>query len=311
MSKPIKQISTRAHSSSAQPHEVDAFIRRIGKNVLRARQSKGLSRRVLSENSGVSPRTIVLLETGEGNISIALLFRIAQALGHSVERFLGPTNAAEDDAQRVADFYNAATPRDQQRVLNLLASNQANTLKQRRICLIGLRGAGKSTLGHKLGNALSFPFIELNKEVEKRSGLSIQEVMNLYGQDGYRQFEQQALETCVDSNDQMVLAVAGGVVTDSASHTFLLRHFHTVWLKATPEEHMSRVKRQGDSRPMAGNPEAMTQLRAILAAREPLYALSDVIVDTSKQSIDATLKKLQLSVGRILHPEKPEIASID
>jgi len=130
--------------------------------------------------------------------------------------------------------------------------------------------------------------------------LSIQEVMNLYGQEGFRRFEQQALESVVNSHNELILAASGGVVSDSDTHTYLLKHFHTIWIKATPQEHMDRVKRQGDNRPMAGNPEAMLQLCSILTDREPLYALSDATVDTSGQTIDAALLDLQESVEKML-----------
>jgi len=301
MSKPISQLKAQqAQSSAGANDELDEFIKKIGESVRQVRLSQGMSRRVLSECSGVSSRTIVLLETGMGNISITLLFRIARALDRPVEWFIGQANGSYKSAQRVAEYYQAATPRNQQRVLNLLATTDVNALKQRRLCLIGLRGAGKSTLGQELGASLSMPFLELNKEVEELSGLSVQEVMNLYGQDGYRQFEKKALESCVDSHSELILAAAGGVVSDSDTHTYLLKRFHTIWLKAEPEEHMSRVKQQGDNRPMAGNPEAMDQLRAILTAREPLYALSDATVDTSGKRVETALLDLQVSAERML-----------
>jgi len=303
MSKPISQFAAPDESVlTAKQHELDAFIKQTGERVLQARLAQGMSRRVLSERAGVSSRTIVLLETGTGNTSIALLFRIASALGHSVEWFLGQTSQSRHNAERVVDYYHAASPPEQQRVLNILAAKKCSELKHKRLCLIGLRGAGKSTLGYRLGKLLSMPFLELNNAVEELSGLSVHEVMNLYGQDGYRQFEQQSLEHCVGSNQELILAAAGGVVSNPDTHAYLLKHFHTIWLKAAPEEHMDRVKRQGDSRPMAGNPEAMAQLRSLLTTREPLYGLSDATVDTTGLTIETALRDLQQSARRILYP---------
>jgi len=316
MSKPISQVVRpvdklvdvpQSHSENDLQIELDTFIAQIGERVLSARRSLGMSRRVLSESSGVSSRTIVLLETGVGNITIALLFRIAKALGHSVEWFISSTEQTRHDADRVADYYLAATPINQQHILNILGAHAVKQHKRQRICLIGLRGAGKSTLGDMLSQSLSLPFVELNSEVEKLGGLSIQEVMDLYGQEGYRRLERQALENCVSTHDNFVLAAAGGVVLDSVTHTFLLKNFHTVWLKASPEEHMDRVKRQGDNRPMAGNPAAMAQLRSILTDREPLYALSDATVDTGEQTVEAALSQLECCVRKLLNVDESSV----
>lgn len=280
--------------------QLDDFIKMVGSRVIAERQRLGMSRRVLSELSGVSQRTIVLLETGVGNISIALLFRIAKALGHTVEWFIYTDDHSRQDSMRVADYYLTATPVQQQQIKNLLASVEEANIKQARICLIGLRGAGKSTLGRALSEKLSMPFVELNDEVESICGLSIQELMNLYGPEGYRRLERQALNKIVEERDNVILAAAGGVVSEEDNYSTLLKYFHTVWLKAKPEEHMERVKRQGDERPMEGNPAAMQELKSILVSRESLYSAADRQVDTSDKSAASSLEDLNDVVASLL-----------
>jgi XRE family aerobic/anaerobic benzoate catabolism transcriptional regulator len=184
-------------------------------------------------------------------------------------------------------------------VLQILSPENPARLRRQRICLIGLRGAGKSTLGRLLGETLSVPFIELNRDIEEQSGMPVNEVMALYGQEGYRRLERQALERIVQMTDCVVLAVAGGIVSEPETYNFLLRNFHTVWLKATPEEHMQRVRTQGDERPMAGNPKAMEELNAILTAREALYARADLTVDTSGRTLEQSRADLLAAVGQL------------
>jgi len=177
-------------------------------------------------------------------------------------------------------------------VMAVLAPEAPASLRAQRICLIGLRGAGKSTLGRLAGEALGLPFVELNREIEEQSGMPVDEVMALYGQEGYRRLEAQALERIVQTSDALVLAVAGGIVAEPRTYAFLLRHFHTIWLRATPEEHMMRVRAQGDERPMAGNPKAMDELRSILTSREALYARAEAQVNTSGLALDAAKARL-------------------
>ena len=167
------------------------------------------------------------------------------------------------------------------------ASRRAN-----RICLIGLRGAGKSTLGRMAGAALDLPFVELNREIEAHGGMEIAEIMGLYGPEGYRTLEAEALERIIATHDRMILAVAGGIVAEPRTYQTLLTRFHTIWLKAAPDEHMQRVRAQGDERPMAGNPEAMTQLRSLLTSREMLYDRAQARLDTSGQTRETSLKHL-------------------
>ncbi|MEP0943331.1 MAG: helix-turn-helix transcriptional regulator [Rhizobiaceae bacterium] len=265
MTRPQAVTLTRQTSAG----EVQDFVARVGANVRRVRQSLSMSRRELSERSGVSQRYLAQLETGSGNISVALLFQVATALGQPAAAFLTESETPVSE-------------------------------KAKRICLIGLRGAGKSTLGALLGQALDRPFLELNGLIEDLSGIPVGEVINLYGQEGYRDLERQALDRVIEKMPSVVLAVGGGVVSGSDTYRRLLSSFHTVWLKASPEEHMERVRRQGDDRPMAGNPKAMDQLRSILTDREYLYARADAVVDTSGCRVEESLANLKTTTSKFL-----------
>ncbi len=252
-----------------------AFLAEVGERVRQTRQRKRLTRKRLSELSDISQRYLAQLESGQGNISLALLHRVASALEIQVDGLVG------SEENEIAALYSAASAAERARVREILAPRA----RRRRIALIGLRGAGKSTLGRLLADALSLPFVELNREIESQSGIAVNEVMALYGQEGYRRLEGQALERVVASVDACVLAAAGGLVTEPETFAYLRAHFHTVWLKAAPEEHMQRVRAQGDERPMAGNPKAMEELNALLREREALYASASVTLDTSDRSV--------------------------
>lgn len=291
--------SSENTDSLTKTTETDAFVALVGERVRAARQRKGISRRVLSELSDVSPRYLAQLEKGDGNISIALLYRIAAALDHRIEWLVGQEEPWTSDAMQVAELFRNADPERRRSVLDILQPEDPVALRKRRICLIGLRGAGKSTLGRLLGRDLAMPFLELNQEIEKLSGLAVNEVMALYGQEGYRRLERRALEHTVATCDEIVLAGAGGIVSDPETFHYLLRHFHTIWLKARPEEHMQRVRGQGDERPMAGNPKAMEELKQILTSRESLYAMANATVSTSGQSLERSRDDLRQAVGRL------------
>ncbi|HCQ66957.1 MAG TPA: transcriptional regulator [Rhodobacteraceae bacterium] len=271
---------------------VEALIARVGDRVRRARDRKGIPRRVLSEMSGVSPRYLAQLEAGEGNISIGLLQRVAYALDHKIEWLVGAEDPWVSDALRVADLYRAATAPVQAQVRAVLSPEPAAAQRAHRICLVGLRGAGKSTLGRRAGDRLGLPFVELNLEIEEQAGMAVDELMALYGQEGYRRLEAQAIARVIATHEAMILAVAGGIVAEPETYARLLAAFHTVWVKASPDEHMARVREQGDTRPMAGNPEAMAQLKSILTAREVLYDRANASLDTSTRTEDESLEDL-------------------
>ena len=258
-----------------------------------------MSRRVLSEQSGVSQRTIVLLETGKGNISVGLLFRVADALKLDIAGLMG--DEKYEFSNRLAMRFNDASPSVQEQVLSLLLPERLMEKKRKRICLIGLRGAGKSTLGRLASDALSLPFFELNREIESLCGLSVPALMSLYGQEGYRRLEFQALQRLTGIDEPLLFAAAGGVVSEPDNYQMLLENFYTVWLKATPEVHMERVIRQGDTRLVPKvNSTAMSELESILTSREELYAAADFMIDTSESTIDEVLREL-VEIVRQVH----------
>ena len=283
--QPVEQMSSIDRA-------VQQLILRVGDRVRKARERKGIPRRVLSERSGVSPRYLAQLEAGAGNISIGLLERVAIALDHRIEWFVGEEDPWTSEVVKMASQFQTADKATQQAVMALLSSSGPGLQKAQRICLLGLRGAGKSTLGRMTGEALDLPFLELNREIEDHSGMPVSEVMALYGQEGYRKLEAQALQRVIATHDSVILAVAGGIVAEPMTYNALLSHFHTVWLKASPEEHMGRVQAQGDDRPMAGNPEAMEQLRALLSSREPLYDRADARLDTTGNTLQQSTQAL-------------------
>ena len=268
------------------------FLELVGQRVRNARQKKGMSRRVLAERSGVSQRYLAQLETGHGNISIGLLLRVAQALEFGIEWLVSPDDPWQSDTARAMLLFQRATQQQRQEVLQVLQPGKPSERKANRIALIGLRGAGKSTLGAGLANQLNSPFLELNHEIEQSSGMPVNEVIALYGQEGYRLLEHQAVERIVATHDTLILAVAGGIAAQSDTFNYLLDHYHTVWLHATPEDHMNRVRAQGDERPMAGNPNAMKELRNILASREEQYKRADAQLDTSNATEQESLAAL-------------------
>jgi len=283
-------IDTGAHASVDK--SADALMSRVGERVRKARETRGIPRRVLSEISGVSPRYLAQLEAGEGNISIALLQRVAFALDHRIEWLVGEDDPWTSETLRVADLYRQASRERRRKVMEILSPEPAETGRAHRICLVGLRGAGKSTLGAMAGDQLGVPFLELNRDIEEQSGMPVNEVMALYGQEGYRKLEAQAVSRVIATYDTLILAVAGGIVAEPETYRALLSGFHTIWIKASAQEHMARVRAQGDMRPMSGNPEAMEQLRSILTSREALYGRALAQLETSGKSVEASAAEL-------------------
>ncbi len=289
---------------AAQVSDSEKFAAMVGERVREARQRRGIVRKKLSELSGVSLRYLAQLENGGGNISVALLHKIATALGHRVEWFVCAEDPWRSEAMQVAELYRQASNLNRHQVLGILKPKTPESLKAQRICLIGLRGAGKSTLGALAGKASSLEFIELNSEISALCGLPIDELINFYGQEGFRGMERQALERIVEGRARVLLAAAGGIVAEPDTFQYLCSHFYTVWLKALPQEHMQRVRAQGDERPMVGNPKAMDQLTSILTSRETLYASADVTVNTSGQSIDQSLQVVSGVIDELLQRQQ-------
>lgn len=266
----------------------DPLMIRVGARVRSARGAKGITRQALSDLSGVSSRYLAQLESGAGNISISLLGRVANALDRPVDWLVRP----EASGDHIGDLFARADPQTQAQIMRQLAPQNPTAGRGERIALIGLRGAGKSTLGKAVGAALNLPFVELNKQIETSCGMPIAEIMALYGPDGYRKLEATALTQVTASNDRMILAVAGGIVSNRATFAHLCAATHTIWLRAAPEDHMDRVRAQGDMRPMEGNPQAMDQLRSLLARREVQYSRAGAVLETSGRTVERSIRDL-------------------
>jgi XRE family aerobic/anaerobic benzoate catabolism transcriptional regulator len=279
------------------------FLQELGQRVRMMRALRGMSRKVLAKVSGISERYIAQLEGGKGNVSIVLLRRVALAMGAHLDDLI-PVGELPEEWPVIRDLVRNATPVQVAQAKDILAGRGHSRLHLRTpfngIALIGLRGAGKSTLGKLLAEKIGWTFVELNKEIEQQNGLSVAEIIALYGQEGFRRMEQTALNSLLDRKEPVVLATGGGIVSEPLTFDRVLSSFYTIWLKAKPEEHMARVRRQGDLRPMADDRSAMQELRTILVSREPLYARASTIVDTGGLSKEKAAAQLISTVSHIL-----------
>lgn len=237
-------------------------LQAVGVKVSDARTERGWTLRELAERSGLSVRFLVQLEAGRGNISIKRLADLAGAFGVTAADLLRETTV----------------------------------LPPRVIALLGLRGAGKTTIGKQLARRLHLRFVELDRRIEKAADMSLAELFSLYGEDHYRRLERETLARVLAENRSIVLATGGGIVASTETYAMLKAHATTIWLRAAPEDHWHRVVSQGDRRPMADHPQAMADLRALLARREPLYARADRTVDTSGRTVEEIVDALAAMV---------------
>jgi XRE family aerobic/anaerobic benzoate catabolism transcriptional regulator len=260
-----------------------------------------MSRKVLARVSGISERYIAQLESGQGNVSIKLLRRVAGATGVRVEDLI-VDEAAPQDWPIFRDLLRTAATARVAEARAILSGAPRTPVAERatadRVALIGLRGAGKSTLGRIAAERLGWTFVELDREVERQNGLSVAEILALYGQEGFRRREQAMLREVIARPGAMIVATGGGIVAEPLTFDLLLASFVTVWLKAAPEEHMARVRQQGDLRPMADDRAAMQELRTILESREPLYTRAQVTVDTTGIAVKAAADKLVTAIAQ-------------
>ncbi|MDN4573050.1 shikimate kinase [Pandoraea cepalis] len=264
--------------------EKDPFLVALGERVRTLRARRGLTRKALALDAGVSERHVANLESGVGNASVLFLRQLAQALNCTLAEIVGDETTSSAEWLLIREILHGrdgeALTRARQALSELFAGSERDPDRRGRIALIGLRGAGKSTLGRMLADDMHVPFVELNRVIERLAGCPPSEIYSLYGASAYRRYELRALEAVVAEHPRAVIASPGGIVSDAATFNFLLTHCYTVWLQASPEEHMKRVVAQGDLRPMSGNAEAMDDLKRILAGRQDFYAKADMSFDT-------------------------------
>jgi XRE family aerobic/anaerobic benzoate catabolism transcriptional regulator len=287
-----------------------AFLMRLGDRVKEARARRGMTRRILARDSGVSERYLAQLESGAGNISIVLLRALARALDVPLESIVRDGPEASLELAEINALLARLAPSDIVEARGMLAGRFGAVdggLRLGRIALIGLRGAGKSTLGKRLAALRDVPFIELDREVETASGMTLSEIFDLYGQAGFRRLERQALDRILTATPRFVVATGGSIVSQPDTFAELLLGCFTVWIRARPAEHMQRVIAQGDLRPMADNAEAMADLERILAGREALYQKADATIDTAGRSVDSTLEELARTIPSSNEDYRPNL----
>ena len=284
--------------SSTILHKTE-FLTALGERVRALRARRGLTRKSLAAAADVSERHLANLEYGTGNASILILQQVANSLQCSLAELLGDVTTSNPEwlmiREQLAHADEAMIRRVRLSIDEMLGASGGQTRNQR-VALIGLRGAGKSTLGQRLADDLGYPFVEVNREIEKLAGCSVNEIQALYGMNAYRRYEKRALEAVIQSNPQAIIATPGGMVSDVATFNLLLSACTTVWLKAEPEDHMQRVIAQGDMRPMASSKEAMEDLKQILKGRAAFYSKADVTINTSAQDEGATFEMLSAQV---------------
>ena len=284
----------------ADPDPKDPFLTALGERTRALRARRGLTRKGLAKAAEVSERHLANVEMGVGNASVQFLRQLAQALSCSLAELVGDETASSPEWLMIREILRGRSDAElvqaRAALTSMFGAPASQAARRQRIALIGLRGAGKSTLGRALAEGWKVPFVELNRGIEALAGCTLPEIHSLYGPAAYRRYEKRAMEDTIQRFPRAVIATPGGVVSDPATFTLLLAHCYTVWVRATPEEHMGRVLAQGDTRPMAGhagNAEAMNDLRRILESRAAYYSKADAVFDTSEMSPEAALAALR------------------
>lgn len=273
----------------------DPYLHRLGERVRTLRNQRGMTRKALAAHAKVSERYLAQLEVGKGNCSIVLLRRIARAIGLPVTQLVYEGAEPALDLVLLSQFLERLSPpalADARDLLLKHFSEPSEAMRRRRIALIGLRGGGKSTLGRLLAEHLDVPFVELDREIERRSGANLSEIFDMFGQETFRRAEREALDDVLRRHPHFVIATSGSIVTEPSTLELLLASCFTVWVRAEPQEHMKRVMAQGDMRPMANNIRAMEDLVSILKSREPLYAKAEAVVATTRKTPEQNLAEL-------------------
>lgn len=269
------------------------FLIQIGSRVRSLRASRGMTRKMLAKDSAVSERYLANLEQGEGNISINLLRQVADALHTQPAKLLDDNKSQNPEQSLIIDFISRLSRKEQQTTLKILYQQFSNhEIMQNRIALVGMRGAGKSTLGTLLEERRELSFIKLVDVIESLAGMSVPEILEFSGQPGYRRLEADALFNTLNDHETCCLEAGGSIVSDANELNILLTSCLVIWVKTTPQEHMDRVIAQGDMRPMADNKYAMSDLKRILIERTPYYEQAHAILDTSGKTIEQTYAEL-------------------
>jgi XRE family transcriptional regulator, aerobic/anaerobic benzoate catabolism transcriptional regulator len=295
------------HPAAEVGHDKNPFLVALGERVRALRARRGMTRKAVALAADVSERHLANLEYGIGNVSILVLLQVAGALQCALGELIGDVTTSSPEWLMIRELLERRDEATLQKVRvaigEMLGTGGDNRGRSPRIALVGLRGAGKSTLGKMLADDLGFPFVELSREIEQFAGCSVAEIQALYGVNAYRRYERRALEEAIQIYPEAVIATPGGLVSDAATFNQLLAHCTTVWLKATPHDHMQRVAAQGDMRPMAASREAMDDLKGILAGRAAFYSKAQLHVDTSAQGLTETFRLLRDAVRQALELE--------
>ncbi len=300
MNAPDERVITRERENEAAKHPV---LVALGERARMLRARRGMTRKAVAQAANVSERHLANLEYGVGNASILVLQQVATALQCSLAELLGDVTTSTPEWLMIRELLERRDDVDLRRArvaLSGMFDSPAAGRRDNRIALVGLRGAGKTTLGPMLADDLGLPFVELSREIERLAGCSLSEIHALYGTNAYRRYERRALEDTIQRFPEAVIATPGGLVSDPATFNLLLANCFTVWLQASPEDHMRRVAEQGDLRPMAASKEAMEDLRRILSGRAAFYSKADLAIDTSAAPLDATFQALRASVRQAL-----------
>ncbi len=312
MAEPTKKAGLAGKPTGGIPQSgaahAAAFLGGIGREVRKNRAKRGMTRRQLAQASETSERYLAQIESGAGNPSASVLRAIAQALDLPTAALLPEAGTRTAELGAIHDLLAQVSEKELRALAKEIAARVAvggGADRARRIALVGLRGAGKSTLGRMLAQHLGWPFIELDQRVEEDYGVSIPDLIEIAGTATFRRQERGALERVIAEHDAAIVTTAGGIVSNPETYALLLRRTHTVWIKARPEEHMSRVMAQGDFRPMAQNRGAMADLVAILDARRADYARAEAELDTSGVAVEQSFGKLLRIVTPLLGPSPP------